>query len=238
MPKRPSRPLHVPVLPQPSPSVCGPTCLHAVYRFFGKPIPLAQILSEVPELPEGGTLAVQLGAHALAQGFSATIFTTNLQTFDPTWFRPGLDLKEKLRAQRAEKQDEKLQLETDVYLRFLSLGGQVKLQAPSLELLRSFIDRGIPVMTGLSSTYLYDCQRELPDGSFDDVRGDPTGHFVVVRGYDSDSDNVLVADPLPDNPGFEERYYSVDLQRLLAAILLGIVTYDANLLVVEPSENT
>jgi hypothetical protein len=30
------------------------------------------------------------------------------------------------------------------------------------------------------------------------------------------------------------RYYAVRVQRLIGAILLGIMTYDANLLVIEP----
>jgi hypothetical protein len=30
------------------------------------------------------------------------------------------------------------------------------------------------------------------------------------------------------------RYYAVRVQRLIAAILLGVMTYDANLLVIEP----
>lgn len=227
-------PLGVRVLSQPTNSVCGPTCLHAVYRYFGQDVPLDQLLREVTELPEGGTLAVQLGVHALSRGFSATIYTNNLQTFDPTWFRPGVDLAAKLLAQRERKAEDKLSLATDVYLEFLTKGGEVRLQPLTVDLLRSYIDRGVPVMAGLSATYLYDCERELPDGTLDDVAGTPTGHFVVIQGYDVDSDHVLVADPYPDNPAFGERYYRVELQRLMASILLGIVTYDANLLVIEP----
>jgi hypothetical protein len=45
---------------------------------------------------------------------------------------------------------------------------------------------------------------------------------------------VLVADPLEDRPGFESRVYQAGLERVLGAILLGVLTYDANLAVIRP----
>ena len=230
--------LGVRVLAQPDDTVCGPTCLHAVYRFFGLELPLAQVIAEIPPLPEGGTLAVFLGCHALAQGFRTTIYTNNLQTFDPTWFKPNVDLSAKLRAQMQVKSDPKLHIASAAYLEFLQLGGKIRMRSLSLELLRGLLDRGIPILAGLSATYLYDCPRELPDGTLDDIAGTPAGHFAIIRGYDADREHVLIADPLPDNPQFEKPYYSVELGRLLAAVHLGIVTYDANLLVIEPPSLT
>jgi hypothetical protein len=50
---------------QPDGTTCGPTCLHAVYRYFGDAIELAQVVREVPRLEEGGTLGGLLGVHAL-----------------------------------------------------------------------------------------------------------------------------------------------------------------------------
>ncbi len=230
----PPRSLKVPLLAQPTDTVCGPTCLQAMYRYFGREEPLERVIDEIPSLPDGGTLAVHLGCHALRRGFSATIYTNDLQTFDPTWFRESGDLSSKLRAQAEVKTDEKLRIATEAYLQFLDRGGKVRLEGLTLDLLRYHLDRKLPILAGLSATYLYDCPRELADGTFDDVAGEPAGHFVVIQGYDQDTEHVLIADPLPDNPGFGQRNYSVDIQRLLAAILLGIVTYDANLLVLAP----
>lgn len=230
--------LDVQVLPQPTDTVCGPTCLHAVYSYFGDPIELDQVIDEVTSLPQGGTLAVQLGYHALLRGYRASIYTNNLQTFDPTWFRPGVDLSERLALQGAvKKSNKKLLLATDWYLRYLAAGGEVRLESFTPELLRSFLERKVPILAGLSATYLYGCPRELEDGTYDDIAGSPTGHFVVIQGYDQDIEHLIIADPLPDNPGPGCQYYSVELPRLLAAIHLGIVTYDANLLVIEPAES-
>jgi hypothetical protein len=93
----------------------------------------------------------------------------------------------------------------------------------------------VPVLTGLSATYLYGCARETGEYTLreDDVRGVPTGHFVVLCGYDRESREILVADPHQENPLFRSHYYEVSVDRALGAILLGIITYDANLLILE-----
>ena len=78
--------LQLEILPQPNDTTCGPTCLHAVYRYLGEELPLHQVIAETQALQEGGTLAVMLGCHALRRGFDVAIDTFNLQVFDPTWF--------------------------------------------------------------------------------------------------------------------------------------------------------
>ncbi len=93
--------LDLKILPQPTETTCGPTCLHALYRYFGERISLDRIIKEIPYLEEGGTLAVTLGNHALSRGYKATIYTYNLHIFDPTWFlHPGADLRRFLVAQK------------------------------------------------------------------------------------------------------------------------------------------
>ena len=92
--------LELDILRQPDNTTCGPTCLHAVYRFYQDELPLEAVIRETPQLEEGGTLAVLLGRHALSRGYRAMIYTYNLQVFDPTWFLPGgPDLVERLHAQ-------------------------------------------------------------------------------------------------------------------------------------------
>lgn len=223
------------VLPQPDDVTCGPTCLHAVYRYWEHDLPLQEVIAAVAPLPDEGTHAVHLACHALERGFGATIYTYNLQIFDPTWFAPAVDVPQLLKQQLAFKNDPKLAIATEEYLRFLELGGRLRYQELSGSLLRRYLNRGMPILTGLSATYLYDCAREL-NNQYDDVRGYPTGHFVVLSGYDRDSREVMVADPLQDNPAYRSHYYRVDMNRLVASILLGIVTFDANLLIISPPE--
>jgi len=222
------------ILAQPDDVACGPTCLHAVYRYFGDEISLESVIEQTRSLEAGGTLGVFLASHALRRGYRATVYTYNLQVFDPTWFEPGVLLAEKLREQRAVKDDEKLAEVTDGYLEFLGLGGQLAFTDLNSALIRRHLKRRTPILTGLSATFLYRSIREVDDVE-DDVRGGPVGHFVVLCGYDTADRTVLVADPLESNPLAEDHLYRVKTDRLIAAILLGIVTYDANLVVLEPS---
>lgn len=229
------------ILPQPDGFTCGPTCLHAVYRYYGDTISLEQVIAEVPHLEDGGTLDVLLACHALRRGYQAKIFTYNVTIFDPTWFLPKPletpQLKERLRKQMEFKKSAKLTVATEAYLEFLDRGGRLRFDDLNGAILRKYLNRGIPLLTGLSSTYLYRSAREYgPGQDSDDVRGVPSGHFVVLCGYDNQSRQVLVADPLGSNPVARHRY-EVSIDRLVGAILLGIVTYDANLLLIEPSKS-
>jgi hypothetical protein len=227
---------HFDILPQPDKTTCGPTCLHAVYRYFGSSMSLDQVIDECPQLDEGGTLGVLLGCHALRQGFAATIYTYNLQVFDPTWFQPSLArLSAKLQSQMAAKNVPKLHTASEAYLEFLSGGGTIFMQDLTATLIRKYMKRQIPILTGLSATYLYQDPREIgPNCDPEDVRGFPVGHFVVLCGYDAATRGVLVADPLLPNPLAAGQHYVVDVDRVICAILLGILTYDANLLIIEP----
>ncbi|OHB85109.1 MAG: hypothetical protein A2V98_22365 [Planctomycetes bacterium RBG_16_64_12] len=223
------------ILPQPDDTACGPTCLHALYAYYGHEVPLESVIRETPRLEEGGTLAVMLGCHALRRGFQATIYSYNLQVFDPTWFAPGAGLlAKKLAAQAAAKESPKLRTATAAYLEFLGLGGVIHMEDLTTSLIRKYLKRGTPILTGLSATYLYRNARESgPNSDSDDVRGLPAGHFVLLRGYDPASRGVLVADPLMPNPLAPQPYYVVSVDRVICAILLGILTYDANLLIIE-----
>jgi hypothetical protein len=227
------------ILPQPDDTTCGPTCLHAVYNYYGDQVDLTQLIPEVRALHEGGTFAVFLASHALRRGYGATIYTYNLQLFDPTWFaQKGVDLRAKLEAQGKAKDDPRLREATTGYLEYLDLGGVVKFEDLTTALIRKFVARGRPILTGLSATYLHHSIREYgPNNEDDDVRGSPVGHFVVLCGYDRERREVLVADPLYPNPMSEHHVYAVPTQRVLAAIPLGIITHDANLLILDPPED-
>jgi hypothetical protein len=230
--------LQLDILPQPDNVTCGPTCLHAVYRYFGDEIPLDRVIADIPQLREGGTLAVLLGCHALRRGYEATIITCNLQVFDPTWFWPvPRPLDERLRAQLAIKDSPKLAVATRGYLDFLEQGGGIQMEDFTSALIRKHLKRDIPILTGLSATNLYRCAREYGASCEpDDIRGVPVGHFVVLCGYDPEERSVLLADPWarPAGPG---HYYSVSMDHVLRSIMLGILTYDANLLIIQPGRS-
>lgn len=229
--------LDLEILRQPDDSTCGPTCLHAVYRYFGDAIALPDLIAQVPQLARGGTLAVSLANHALRRGYGAHIVTYNLSVFDPSWFegsRP--DLSERLLSQLEVKDDPRLSEATNAYLDYLALGGTLAMEDLTQDLLTRWLKQGQPILTGLSATFLYRSPREIGETKLreDDLRGAPQGHFVVLSGWDAVRRTVRVADPLEDNPGFKSHIYWLPVERVITAILLGVLTYDANLLVLVP----
>lgn len=223
------------ILAQPNDSTCGPTALHAVYQYFGLDLELDKVIDEVHHLEDGGTLAVFLGLHALKHDFHVRIHSYNLRVFDPSW--EGLSseiLRKKLVAQTRFKEGKKLHSACLAYARYLKMGGELRFDDPRPSLFQRYFDHDLPVLSGLSATYLYKSKREYTGSNgqsvFDDLRGKPMGHFVVLCGMEGKK--VLVADPYQDNPLGEDRYYQVPVGRLINSILLGIVTYDANLLII------
>ncbi|MFW5947362.1 MAG: hypothetical protein ACOCUW_02610 [Gemmatimonadota bacterium] len=224
--------IDVPMGAQPDDFSCGPTSLQAVYAHFGTRLELATIREAVPVLEEGGTLAVHLGTDALRRGFRVRLHSYNLQVFDPSWQDYSMtELDVALAARAGARTDRKLRDSIDAYRTFLRAGGVVDFTELSPDLLHRYFGRGLPVLAGLSATYLYATPRERVAGGamvFDDVAGDPQGHFVVLCGFDGP--HVIVADPFKENPS-GDHYYPVETARLIQAIMLGVLTYDGNLLI-------
>lgn len=229
--------LPVRILPQPDETTCGPTCLQALYRYWEGKDGLEEVIDRTGRLEHGGTFAVFLACDALRRGYDATIYTYNLNVFDPTWFtQRDVDIADRLKRQRDVKSDYRLQHATSGYLDFLQLGGRLRLLDLSRGLIQGYLRRNIPVITGLSSTYLYRAPREFgPDDTPDDIRGVPAGHFVIISGYDREQRTLLVADPYQKNPYAGTQEYWLSVERVFGAVLLGVLTHDANLLIIHPS---
>ncbi len=231
-----ARRFRIQILKQPDDTTCGPTSLHAVYRYYGDRISMTRVNAEIPRTESGGTLAVLLAIHALKRGYEADLHTYNLQVFDPSWFGEGqVDLPGKLRSQARVSTSSRLHMATRAYLEYLELGGRVHFEDLEPDLLGRLMAGSTPVLTGLSATYLYHTRRERGwDSEWDDIHGSPQGHFVVLAGYDRERRHVQVADPLHPEQASKDGLYDVPVHRLINAILLGVLTYDANLLVLRP----
>jgi len=225
--------LDVPRFRQPDDVTCGPTCLAQVYGHFGVNKSVEDVIRETPRNPDGGTLAVYLGISALANGFQTTIYSYNLRTFDPTWRDlKSNELIRKLARREEYVKSERLRRSLKAYRRYLRLGGKVRFTELETRLLVGILASGRPILTGLSATYLYQTPREYRD-DYDDIRGEPVGHFVVICGYYPKSRRFVVRDPATHIPFSRSGKYSVPAQRLITAILLGDVTYDSVLLVLQ-----
>ncbi|MBA2649546.1 MAG: C39 family peptidase [Legionella sp.] len=232
--------LDIEINTQPDDETCGPTCLHAIYRYYGLNISLEEVAKTVKRSLSGGTLAPYLGSHAIEHGFTASILINNMDIFDPAWFEhseASVNLSAKLEEQLKYKKDPGIQQSSLAYQEFLAVGGIIKFKFISIELLKEYFSYNLPIITALSSTYLYNSSREVFENKvsrFDDIRGRPVGHFVIIAGYDEVHNHIVVVDPHRENPISRNNYYRVSVHRLINAILMGMVTYDANLLIIQP----
>jgi hypothetical protein len=227
---------------QPDDVTCGPTSLRKVYDFYGLQLELPAVLETVERNEDGGTLAVFLGMAALRQGFHARIYSYDLQIFDPSWAElESPELVRRIRARFPYLADAQRKRAAMAYVRYLETGGELRFDDLTPALLKSIIDRGHPVLAGLSATYLYGFRRERWDEATgrlveDDIAGEPIGHFVVVSGYEQWGRKLIVLDPSAHVPASPTGRVTVGSERLINSILLGDVTYDAVLLEVWPAD--
>lgn len=227
---------------QPDDVTCGPTCLRKVYDFYGLGVEMEEVLGEIDRNEDGGTLAVFLAASALRRGFRARLYSYDLRIFDPTWFElPREALLDKVRQRMPYTPTPEALRAARAYLEFLDMGGEIAFHELTPALLKSILDRDHPVLAGLSATYLYRMCRERYDEASnrlhdDDVRGSPTGHFVVLVGYEHWGRSFVLRDPSEHVPVSQDGRHVVSAQSLINAILLGDLTYDAVLLEIWPGD--
>lgn len=224
--------------PQPTDTTCGPTCLHGIYRYLGDQEGHQDLIEDIHYTEGGGTLGVHLGIDALQKGFEVEIFTHNLNVFDPSWFKLSQnDLIDKLLAQSAAKSGVKSDAKTveasQFYAEFLKSGGKIKFSELNPMFLYKVLEENGPVICGLSATYLYMSKREIDETcEYDDINGYPQGHFVVISGMLKDLSKIEVTDPLEQNPLSAGQKYLVDTRHFINSILIGVITYDANILTI------
>ncbi len=227
---------------QPDDVTCGPTCLRKVYDYYGVQLALQEVIGEIDRNEDGGTLAVFLGASAIRRGFHARIFSYDLRIFDPTWAALPMDVvAAKIQERLPYLKQPKVRRAAEAYLDFLRTGGEIGFEELTPQLLKRILDRDHPVLAGLSATYLYRMPRERHDprtGEMvdDDVAGDPMGHFLVISGYERWGRRFVVLDPSAHVPVTGDGRLVVEAQRLINAILLGDLTYDAVLLELWPGD--
>ncbi|MEO7425487.1 MAG: cysteine peptidase family C39 domain-containing protein [Fibrobacteria bacterium] len=225
--------LNLHVSKQPDDESCGITCLQAIYDYHDHPASLDKLKREIEHWQTGGTVAVNLARNALTHGFRAEIYTYNIKIFDPTW--KGLDPKElagKLKRRAGKIRSKKQKMVIGFYLDFLKKGGVLKFDDLDEELLNRLFKHHKPIICGLSATYLYQQVRETNDCEENDIVGNPVGHFVVVSGWDPVTRSVTIQDPLRKNPISETGTYKLPFTKFSNAVMLGILTYDENLLVI------
>lgn len=230
--------LDIKMASQPDGVSCGPSCLNAIYHYYAASMPLGDVIQEVTSLKTGGTLAVFLGCHALQRGFKATLHSFNLHVLDPTWMLLSqVALLDKLRLQLNHTHDAKIKLATTAYITYLELGGQIIFNEINFDTLDHYLQNKIPLISGVSATYLYKNMRDYTDSQsqvfYDEWLGSPSGHFIILNGCDKQAREIQVVDPYFPNTLSTTADYRLSYSHWLHAFLLGVITYDAELLAIQ-----
>lgn len=225
--------LNLEVAKQPDDESCGITCLQAIYSYYGLEVSLEVLKGEVEHWQTGGTVSVNLARHALSRGFGAEIYTYNIKIFDPTWNALGSkELALKLRQRQKKLRSKKQKKVIGFYLDFLQAGGLLRFDDLDESLMDKLYGSRRPILCGLSSTYLYQTMRETSNNVDNDILGQPVGHFVVVSGWNPKERMVTIDDPQQSNPFSATGTYKLPFTKFSNAVMLGILTYDENLLVI------
>jgi hypothetical protein len=209
-----------------------PDLLAQVYRFLGYERAVDEVISDTRRNADGGTLGVYLGISALRNGFRPTIYTYNLRIFDPTWRRLSPpEISGKLRERRRFVRSRRLKRAIAAYVEYLGMGCRVPVFRARCGFLVGLLQTGHPILTGFERNVPLWVRSRTQRGVRRRFAASPRGISSSCAGYYPRSDRFVVRDPSSNIPFSRNGKYTVEARRLIAAILLGDVTYDANLLV-------
>jgi hypothetical protein len=183
--------LNVPYIRQEK-KTCGPSSLQQVLNYYGDPTSLSEILANVKMFPSGTPPSyLALGAKKL--GYKTKLISFDVDYVDPSWKNASKkEIAEKLRKRLPTLKDKSAKMRTRGLLTALKGGVDLEIQIPSEKILIGYLKGGIPPIITLSYNVLHNYKRKFNDKQ-DDVKGHPSGHYVVVSGYDDK--NLIITDP-------------------------------------------
>ncbi len=188
---------------------CCVVCLQMVMEYFGKKVPIEELLKQIRVYKNIGTWMADEGKIALAYGFK-TFFCyhnscildkdiENLSEKDVVKLKKYLkDIKRKKYKEPGLKRRE---IKKDI--EYIQLGGKFSTKVPNLDLIDSFLKKKVPVIVALNSNSL--------DGKPDKR----SGHCVVIVG--KEGNDYIIDDPRLEHP----KPYKLNKDKLLQAWYLG-----------------
>ncbi|MHB9091386.1 MAG: hypothetical protein ACYC7H_08195, partial [Chloroflexota bacterium] len=163
--------------------LCSLWSLKMLYEYHGLYREVPDLLAEVQRIPTG-VYVQEIGRHALANGFAATLTTADVTRLPPFYARQSReeivsDLRERI---ADEEVDEKKAVYLSGIIRFLEAGGKLRLQPPTLDdPIRRDLADGYPVICSIDMKALYG-EKGLDAEWPASYRVGQVGHYVVVSG--------------------------------------------------------
>lgn len=208
--------LNVPLLKQEYKRSCGLAAMSMVYKYFGKEISERQISKEIGGLTKWGSFMVDHALMAENLGFKVTCHSYNIKCFDPAdvkLSRTKLIKKTKTLIRKENKASKKRGLKS--FLKVLQSDIDFEMKIPSLDVVREFLNKRLPVVIAVNSAVLFERKLRLR-----------AGHCIVLTGY---KDNKFYYnDPHKGKPR------SITADKLIFALSNNVFTSSAYLIVIKP----
>lgn len=201
--------LNVPILRQSEGSKdCGPICVSMILRYYSIIRDPAQVTEEIRSfdkdmvLPKDSfTYMPQLGSYFIKQGFKAEIVT-----FSPYLFvqkdKEIVSILDRLTRFYNDVKDkpvsDEIKRPAKYFVDFIKRGGNVTVKIPDEADIRSELASSRPILTGLTSNFLYPKQKD-PGFNF---------HGNVITGIDDKY--VYVNDPYADERGGMRKHLIIE----------------------------
>ena len=169
--------LKVPIIKQKSKVGCGAAVMSMVYKYFGKDISEKEIEKEIGGFLKFGSFATDHALMAKRLGFVVVCHSYNLEYFEPNdakLSRQNLIKRTKLLIKKEKKNLHKKELNS--ILKVLRSKVAFKMIMPSLDIIRKFLDKKLPVILIVNSVILF----ERKFGGKKDL---DIGHYIVLTGY-------------------------------------------------------
>ncbi|MBD3362355.1 hypothetical protein GF362_01395 [Candidatus Dojkabacteria bacterium] len=204
-------------------SACGPSCLQAIYKYYGKDLKLKMILEDLHIDKDTSTYVSQLARHLNTNHLSTTLISSNPFVVSPDWkAKPKKvvikELKEWILHHFNKGKVENIWIKEALYLLFyLQEGGNLKISNITTDLIDKYLEDQNLILCCLAENWIWGKRKISKVVEYDNIKGHVNGHFVIV--YDKNKGDYQISDPYPTSIENKEGLYAINKEELLTATL-------------------
>ncbi|MBD3280341.1 hypothetical protein GF389_02360 [Candidatus Dojkabacteria bacterium] len=201
-------------------NVCGPLCLVNIFENLGDKALVEDIMEDLGVTENEITYLPQLALYAHKNNLKIKYLQSNPREISPNW--KGLESDkylETLKKFQEEMDKESIWKKNLKFLiEYIEAGGEIEVDDLSREKISQYLAEGYVVLAAVEQTWLWGKRKVKGKIEYDDLKGKPSGHFVVI--YKEDGDDFLVSDPYPTGLEGKEGLYRVSKDTMLVSILV------------------
>ncbi|OGH07685.1 MAG: hypothetical protein A2W22_00425 [Candidatus Levybacteria bacterium RBG_16_35_11] len=190
---------------------CGGAAMSMIYKFFGINLSEEEIIKRVGKM-RWGTFTTEHALMADKLGFNVACYSYNLDLFSTSDLRlPRHELIKKTKELISKRKRSREILKTT--LRALESNIQFEMKIPSLQIIKDFLNRKLPVGLAVTSAVLKKKKKNTR-----------WGHFIVITGYENDKFYY-------NDPKYGKEF-EISADKLIFAISCNVIGSSAYLLVI------